>query len=337
MSTINLTIDDIELITHSALRGSNVSEANARAVSRSIVAAELDGLHPFGLGSLAGYCEQARCGKINGNVTPLLERLAPASLRVDALDGFAHPAIDIGLDALVPLARQQGVAALSIINSGDCGVLGHYAERLATHNLVALGLANTPALVANTNGSSPVLGANPVACAVPDDKAAARLLIDQSATLVSLNELQTRHEQGQELQSGWAQDRNGQATTDATAGLAGSLTPAGAHKGVGIALIVELLAATLTGANLGVQASSHHDTDGEASRTGQFFIAFNPVLWCSQNFQTHLKVLLDALTHDPGTRLPGDRRQANREQLFRDGIEISRTLHERLLGYTIGC
>jgi len=59
---------------------------------------------------------------------------------VEALahNGFAHTAIDAGWDAFTAAARATGIAAMSIHNSYNCGVLGHHAERLAEDGLLGL-------------------------------------------------------------------------------------------------------------------------------------------------------------------------------------------------------
>ena len=51
--------------------------------------------------------------------------------RPDEVAGLAE-AIAAGFDLLVPLAREQGVAALSIHNSYNCGVLGVHTRVIAT-------------------------------------------------------------------------------------------------------------------------------------------------------------------------------------------------------------
>lgn len=291
MSNIQLTIDDVEQLSHRALRNCNTNEVNCRAVTRAIVAAELDGYSQHGLACLPAYCEQASTGKINGNVQPELSQPAPTSLCVDALDGFAYPALDAGIEALAPVAHQMGIAGLSIINSSNFAVLGRYVEKLASMDLMALGFANTPAKNASFDNCEPVLGDNPMALAVPDGKKAARLIIDQSASTTS------------DVQSNNA------------------------------AFVVELLAAVLTGANLGVQASSFNDSIGESPRTGQFIIVINPTLFCGQNFQAHLQVLTDSILKDPQARLPGQRRMNNRRSVLESGIEISPTEYDKILSY----
>ena len=55
------------------------------------------------------------------------------------------------------------------------------------------------------------------------------------------------------IAEGWAYDADGQPTTDPAAALKGTMVPAGGYKGAGTALIVELMAAVLSGTTLSVR------------------------------------------------------------------------------------
>ena len=71
----------------------------------------------------------------------------------------------MGFEQLVPLAREQGVAALAVRNSYNCGVLGYHTGRLARAGMVGIGFTNAPASIAPSGGSKPVVGTNPFSMA----------------------------------------------------------------------------------------------------------------------------------------------------------------------------
>ena len=152
MTTISLSLDRVDELTMRALTANNASAPNARSVSDSVVAAEADGIHSHGLARLPTYCEHAKCGKVDGNAIPTCQRVGTSALRVDAREGFAHPAIDLGLGQLVDVVRETGIAGMSVVNSYNCGVVGYHVERIANHQLVALGCVNAPASIAPWGG-----------------------------------------------------------------------------------------------------------------------------------------------------------------------------------------
>jgi (2R)-3-sulfolactate dehydrogenase (NADP+) len=326
--SITLTPAEVLELAYTAFLGSRTSDANARCMARSIAAAEIDGLRSHGLMRVPPYCDQARCGKVDGHALPVLEAQSrPGVCIVDAGHGFAHPAIELGFTQLVPAARASGIAALAVKRSYNCGVVGHHVEALAGQGLVALAYANTPAAIAPWGGSRAFFGTNPVAFAAPR-RAQLPLVIDQSASVVARGEVMLRARQNQPIPEGWALDSSGAPTTDAKAALAGSMLPAGGYKGAGLALMVEVLAAVLTGATLSVHASSFADIQGGPPGTGQLFIALDPAAFLGGDFAERLDALLAAMCSEPSIRLPGSRREQARARAAAQGIAVAQSLYD---------
>lgn len=333
--SIHLTLQQVHDLSLEALMACNTDRANAESVAASVMASESDGIHSHGLARLPTYCEHARCGKIDGHARPTVEEIAPAGVRVDACDGFAHPAIDQGLEPLVRLARGNGIAALAVTRSYNCGVCGYHVERIAREGLVALGYVNAPASIAPWGGSDPVFGTNPVSFAAPR-ASGDPLVIDQSSSVVAKSEIVVHKQNNEPIPEGWALDADGNPTTDPAAALAGSMVPAGQYKGAGIALMVEIMAAAVTGSTLALDASSFADNEGGSPRTGQLFIALDPQRFSAGAFSERLERLLGAIESQDGARLPGSGRIAARARTAKQGIEISDALHEKIQGYLAG-
>jgi (2R)-3-sulfolactate dehydrogenase (NADP+) len=331
MSGQVLTPAEIQSLAAQALRRNGASDAQAASLAAAIAAAERDGIKSHGLMYLPTYCEHLTCGKVLGQASPVLSHAAPASLVVDAGSGFAHAAIDLGLPALISAARTHGVASLAIRNSYNCGVLGYHTERLAGAGLVALGFTNAPASIAPWGARKPVLGTNPWSLAVPDGNGGARFVIDQSASVVAKSEVMKRARAGEPIPEGWAFDAEGRTTTDPAQALKGTMMPAGGYKGVGAALMVEVFAACLAGANPGIAASPFSGTVGGPPRTGQFFIALAPGPSSGGAFADRLEMVVAAFGAETEGRLPGGKRSAARARSERDGVDIGEAAHATLL------
>lgn len=317
-----IALQRIEELVAAALLRHGASERQAAALAAGVAAAERDGLKSHGLMYLPTYCEHLTCGKVIGLAEPVLSRPAPASVVVDALSGFAHAAIDCGMPALVDAARANGVASLAIRNSYNCGVLGYHTERIAQAGLVALGFTNAPASIAPPGGQKPVLGTNPWSLAVPDGRGGARFVIDQSASVVAKSEVMKRARAGEPIPAGWALDAEGHPTTDPAAALKGTMAPAGGYKGVGSALLVEVFAACLAGANPGCVASPFSGVAGGPPRTGQFFLALAPDIPSSGAFISTMETVVAAFEAEGTARLPGSRRRAARLRSEDVGISL---------------
>ena len=333
MAEETLSLDDVRDLTRRALAGSGVVSANVDPVATSVVAAEADGIRSHGLARLPTYCEHARCGKVDGAAEPMAARVRAGALKVDARDGFAHPAIDLGFRHLPDMARENGIAAMAVTNSYNCGVVGYHVERLADQGLVALGFVNAPAAIAPYGAKDPVFGTNPLACAVPRPDRAP-LVIDQSSSVVAKSEIVVHKQKGEPIPEGWALDKHGQPTTDAATALdGGTMVPFGGYKGANQALIVELMATVLTGATLSLDASSFASNDGGPPRTGQFFIAIDPESHGGPGYAERLGRLLGAITAQDGGRLPGEGRLDARARTTRDGVGVPENLLATIRGY----
>lgn len=330
-ATVTLSLAVIEDLALRALLASNVAPGNARAVARSIAFAERDGQQIVGLSYLPTYCDHAACGKVDGNAQPELQQLSPATVRVDARTGFAHPALALGLPALAHVATRHGLAALAVANSYACGSLGYFVEELAEHGLVALMVANASPSIAAHGGKAPFFGTNPLAFAVPRT-GKPPLVIDQSSSVVAKVAVIDAYRRGVPLPPGWALDPDGAPTVDAAAAMAGSLLPIGGYKGAGLALIVDILAGGLTDSHFSFEASSFGNNEGGPPRTGQFLIAINPHLFGGTTFAARLETLFSRMQTEPDVRLPGDRRLSARKK-HALGIKVPADLVTRLERY----
>ncbi len=332
-----LDLDAIERLAAAALRAAGAGEAAAAPVAAAIRRAEADGIGSVGLGYLPTYLAHLRSGKVDGRAEPRLSQPRPAALLVDAAHGFAHPAFETGKMALAEAARRLGTASLSISRSYSIGVLGHPVEDLAMMGLVALAVTNSPPNIAPWGGRTALFGTNPMALAAPRAKGPP-LVIDQASSVVTKVALVAAAQRGEALPPDWALDAAGRPTTEPKAALQGTMLPFGGAKGAGVALLVELLAAALTGANLSRDASRYALADGPPPGVGQLFVAFDPEAF-APGFQSRVEDLASAMLAQEGVRLPGDRRLAARALAERDGVAVEQGLLDeiaRLAGPNVG-
>jgi (2R)-3-sulfolactate dehydrogenase (NADP+) len=300
----------------------------ARSVARALVAAEADGLKGHGLSRLPMYAAQAKGRKIDGMFKPMAAYPRPGIIAVDAGHRFAFPAIELAETELRAAAPRQGVVAAAIRKSSHCGAAGHPVERLANAGLVALMFVNTPGAMAPWGGRRALFGTNPIAFACPLP-GRAPLVIDLSLSKVARGNVMTAKQRGEPIPEGWALDKNGKPTTDPDAALGGTMLPMGDAKGLALALMVELLAAGLTGANFAAEASSYLDAAGPPSGTGQLILAFDPAAF-SADAPTLFGLMAMAIEQQSGTRLPGMRRFKAREKAKAEGLTISDALMKEI-------
>ncbi len=304
--TIRVTPAEIERAVGAALIAHGATEANAAPVALAIAQAEAGGNRVCGLFYAPVFCEQMRLGKVDGRAVPSVERRDGAIL-VDAASGFAHPAIDAGLPHLIRAARDLGIAAMAVRRSYNALALGRHVLPLADSGLIGLCLSNAPASVAPPGARRPLFGTNPLAFAAPV-AGGPPILIDQSLSAVTRTEMILRKNRGEAIPPGWAQDREGRPTTDPATGLEGSLLPAGGQKGANLSLIVEILAAALTGARLSIEASGFSNSEGGPPHVGQFLLAIDPGHFAGNRVAAAIADLAKGFD-EAGARLPGRNRK----------------------------
>jgi (2R)-3-sulfolactate dehydrogenase (NADP+) len=330
MTEVTISIAEARHRVEKTLMASGVTADNAESVARALVEAEIDGQSGHGLRRVASYAAQAAAGKVDGHAVPVIREAAPGALHVDVANGFYYPAFDRMAGHLPRMARTQGIAMAGFYRSHHCGVAGHSVERLADEGCVALMFANTPAAMAPWGGASRLFGTNPIAFAAPlPDREP--LVIDLSLSKVARGKIVAAAERGEPIPEGWAVDADGQPTTDPARAVAGAMLPFGEAKGSALALMVELLAAGLTGGRYAREATSFLDAEGAPPETGQLIIAIDATA-LSDDAPARFAELAGWIEADGAARLPDARRLERRAQVEREGLKIDTALLEALRG-----
>jgi (2R)-3-sulfolactate dehydrogenase (NADP+) len=318
MSFVQLSLDELKNRAADVLISAGAEPSIAASVALALVLAEADGHAGHGLIRLANYAAQVVSGKIDGRAQPALKIARPGVAQIDAAYGFAYPALDLAIEWILATAPSQGVAVACVTRSSHCGAMGLVVERIARANLVGLMFANTPAAMAPWGGRSALLGTNPIACAFPFKNDP--VVVDMSLSKVARGHILAAKQSGSIIPDDWALGPDGAPTTNPNTALAGTMRPVGDAKGAALAVVVEALAAGITGSHYAAEASSFLDSEGPPSATGQLLIAIEPVA-CGGDL-THLASLFEAIAHDPGARLAGLSRFERRRHAELVGLQV---------------
>jgi (2R)-3-sulfolactate dehydrogenase (NADP+) len=320
-----ITMEEARRLVAAALQSSGANPAMAEATARALVLAEAQGLGSHGLGRVGQYRTQLKNGRVNGAAKPAVIHEKGAAAVVDAQEGLAFAACELGIEEAIARARQLGIAIVGVSNSHHCGVVVDHLRAVADAGMVGLGFANSPSAMPAAGGKHPIFGTNPVAAIFPR-RGEPPLMIDLSLSEVARGKLMVAAKEGKSIPLGWALDAQGQPTTDPKAGMDGSMLPIGAvssSKGAMLALVVELLVTALIGANFGFEASSFFVDEGNRPRIGQTFIVIDPgALAGRESFLDRIEVLVREMLVDEGVRLPGARREALLRKAQAEGLEV---------------
>ena len=304
---MNITIPQIEAASLAALKAYGAGDWQAREVARAVARAEQTGNIICGLYYLESYCIQLASGRVNGTVDPEISSNRPGAVLADAKFGFAQAAFAHGLPVALTAARTNGIASLAICHSHTCTSLGFFTEQIAAQGMIGIGMTNASAIVSGPGGKTPVIGTNPIAFTVPGADGPI-MHADFSTAAVALGKITMAKAAGESIPLGWAVDKDGTPTTDPTAALGGSLSSAADYKGWALGLLVEFLAAGLTGGVNSLDVKGLKLKDGPPHDLGQFYLMIDPSAH-NDKLADRFARIADAIADDPNVRIPGNTRR----------------------------
>lgn len=309
-----------------------MAEEHADTAATIMVETDLSGVDSHGIGMLPHYQKLLREGRLDPRATPIILRDNGVAVLVDGQKAIGHVPAHFATELAIEKAREHGIGVAAVTNSNHYGAAGWYARMAAEEGMICISLTNSSHLLVPVNGTEPALGTNPIAFSAPTRDPERPVLLDMATTTVAYGKVSIARRAGKPLPPGWAINEEGGPELDsARASDARRLAPLGgtreqgAHKGYGLALMVEILCATLTGAGSG------------QLRTGHFFLVLNPAAFRDrEGFQADLEDLLARLRGnapaDPASPviIPGDPEHDTTVERQRDGIPMVQTLVEEV-------
>lgn len=332
--------DGLEAWTAGVFARCGVPEADARTAARLLVRSDLRGWRTHGLTRVSSYVDRLHSGDFNPR--PALRHESRGGIIVFEADGamghVASPAVvALGLDEL----KRRASVLVAVRGIGHLGALGVHALAAAEGGAFCLLSQHTPPLLSVPGFSRPAIGHNPLAfgCPMPDGEP---LVFDMACSVAARGHILLAAREGRPIPPDWAVDETGAPTTDAARALKGALLPAGGHKGIGIAMMLEVLTGAITAtaeSNRRGPAAMH--AAGAGGREGAFFWFVDPAAFASRDvFDAYMRQWTGAYLGAGGgaARLPGERGAALERGGREAGLELAPAIVQELaaLGARLG-
>lgn len=328
--------DALSAYARSILEAVTVPPHEAALVADSLVAANLRGVDSHGIQLLFWYAEQIRSGNIAVAAHGHVATESGACMIYDGEYGLGQVVSEICCDHAIRLAREHGLGMVSVRDSSHFGACAWWAQKIAERGMLAIVLCNATPLVAAWQGRDKILGTNPICMAVPGPRT---FLLDMATTTVALNKIHKAVLSGDKsIPLGWAVDAEGKPTTDPQAALDGMPMPLGGYKGTGLALMVEVLCAVLSGSAMltdvgGLRVSQR------PMKVSHFFLAIDTQRFLSlDQFTARMQSLRSTVKNSKTAAgfdevlIAGDPEWRSEEQRLRDGIPVARGIWDQLAG-----
>jgi len=233
-----------------------VGLADAGDAAAALVLADTFGVFTHGTKLLPGYLAKLKAGGYRPDARPRIVREGPGWAVIDGDASLGQigcrRAIDVGMEK----ARNTGVAYVGLVNTGHVGAAGAWAVRAAERGFFALVTGNDAPSVAAAGSRGPVLGSNPLAWGAPVP-GGDPIFLDIATAAVAGGKVYAAVARGEPIPSTWLVDERGLPTAaGALYPQRASLAPMAGHKGYGIGVLAEWLAALLPGGAMTTQVGS---------------------------------------------------------------------------------
>ncbi|HQT76641.1 MAG: malate/lactate/ureidoglycolate dehydrogenase [Rhodospirillales bacterium 20-64-7] len=235
--------------------------AEGARIAHHLLSANLTGHDSHGVIRTPRYILWLREGKVKAGQTISVVHETPTQAILDGNYGFGQTIGPLAVDFGIAKARQAGMAAIGLRNSGHIGRIGDWAERAAEAGLISIHFVNVQAgeLVAPFGGVDRRFSTNPICIGVPTDKGP--IILDFATSLVAEGKVLVASNGGKPVPPGSLIGPSGELSADPrmlygtienthvrdSARGEGALRTFGEHKGSGLAFMCELLAGCLTG------------------------------------------------------------------------------------------
>jgi hydroxycarboxylate dehydrogenase B len=242
----------LQAVTTLIARRMGSEAVEAAEVADHLVRANLAGHDSHGVGMLPRYVELLHDGLLVPNQTPQTVLDAGALLVIDARRGYGPRMAADAVRRAILRAQELGACVLALRNSAHIGRIGTYAELASAAGCAFTAFVNVADhwdVQATWQAAEARLGTNPFCAAVPGADGPA-VLLDMATTTIAAGKARVAYNKGVPVPDGCLIDADGNPTNDPTGFMRdkkGALRAFGMHKGSGLAVMCEIMAAAVAG------------------------------------------------------------------------------------------
>ncbi|WP_353068686.1 3-dehydro-L-gulonate 2-dehydrogenase [Tunturibacter empetritectus] len=330
---LRVPFDQLHAALLRAMQQLGLTHDRADFCARLFAETTRDGIYTHGLNRFPRFVETIRNGSIDIHAEPTKSAGVGAIERWDGHSGIGNLNAHASMQRAIALAQQHGIGAVALANTNHWMRGGTYGWQAAEQGLFALCWTNTLANLPPWGATTPALGNNPLVIAVP--RPGGHVVLDMAMSQFSYGTLAAYSKREQPLPVDGGFDTAGNLTRDPAAIESSQRAlPVGYWKGSGLSLVLDMLAAMLSG---GLATHQIPSDPLRESGLSQVFLAISPTAIADPDELTRIaEGILDSLHHatpaDPNRpiRYPGEQTLQLREENMRLGVPVDPEIWQQL-------
>lgn len=319
-----------------AFEGFGFSPEEAGIIKDVLMMSDMYGIQSHGMQRVVRYHKGIEKGLIDINAKPEVVFETPVSAVVEGHDAMGQLVGHFAMELAIKKAKETGVGIVSARNSNHYGIAGYYANLALKEGLIGFSCTNSEAIMVPTFARKAMLGSNPIAFTMPAEPY--NFFFDASTTVVTRGKLEMYNKLGKELPNGWALNKDGKASQNASEvlgnisdhvgggimPLGGNTEQLGSHKGYGYGMLCEIFASIFSQGG-----TSNKCMTGGRSNICHGFMAINPAIFgnpeeVKKHFSTFLQELREAPKAEGAERIytHGEKEAEAIEVCRKEGIPV---------------
>ncbi len=310
-----------------AFEKAGVPPQDARTAADIQVESDLRGIPTHGTYAIIGYIQRIKLGGTNPRPNVRIVKESPVHALVDGDWGLGQVVAPRAMSICIEKAKKSGMASTGVFHSNHYGAAANYSMMALKHDLIGIAMTNAAAIIPPTGGKTGLFGTNPISYAVPTARSFP-VVLDIATSLVAQQKIFLARREGHKIPLGWGFDRDGNFTDDpAIAMSSGIQPPMAAHKGYGLAMMVEIMCGVMTGGWFGRGSVGTNWRPENKLNVGHFFIAINPAIYMPlDEFKARVEDLVgqvhsaEKITGIERIYTPGEIEYLKKEDYLKNGI-----------------
>jgi len=328
-----ISFDDLKAEFKRVLLKKGCNEEIADSCAQLFTETSCDGIYSHGVNRFPRVMEYVDKGYINLNAKPTKIDGIGGFERWDGNLGFGNVNAKIAMDRAVELARQNGIGCVAIRNTNHWMRGGTYGWQAADAGCVGICWTNTQPNMPAWGAKDRRIGNNPFIMSIP--RAEGHVVVDMAVAQFSYGQMEAAALRGEQLPVPGGFDEDGNISCDPVAiSKTWRVLPIGFWKGSGMSIVLDLVAAVLSGGNSAFKVGQ---LGGDEYQLSQVLIAIDATQIAGNEFLSSAvnEVLADIkaserVNESQEILYPGEKEAKVRKQNLEQGIPVEDVVWEKI-------